>query len=175
MRKILGWTLTVIGLAALVFIAYVTKLNHDLGVSLHGEISRRFAKAGAQVQVLDVATSLPPALNEHDRAVIGQAAAAEFLMSFQIVSYYIEHGTVPTSTAEITSSNPGRQSLLLDSWGNPFRIVPEGTDRYLIVSGGPSGTSSLTAEEKDALENYTFGKSYQLHGKIIFIGGLPPR
>jgi len=172
MRTTIKWVLLAIGLVVLGFAFYVAKLNHDLGVSINGDINHRFATAGAQVQVLDGANAPSKTLNERDLGLTGQAAVSEFLMSFQIVSWYTQHGTVPASIEEIDSNGPARQPSPKDPWGNLFGIVPEGADRFLIVSGGPSGTSVLTAEERDALRKQPLGRTYQLHGKIIFNGGL---
>ncbi len=172
MGAAIKWTLLAIGLVVLGFAFYVTKLNYDSGVSINSDINRRFVTAGAQVQVLDGANASSKTLSERDLGLIGQAAVSEFLISFQIVSSYTQHGTVPGSIEEIESNGPARQPSPKDPWGNLFRVVPEGADRFLIVSGGPSGTSVLTAEERDALRKQPLGRTYRLHGKIIFNGGL---
>src|SRR6267143_1225735 len=130
MRNTIRWALLAVGLMVLVIAFYVAKLDHDLGVSVNGEINRRFVAAGAQVQVLDGGNPPGKALSERDRALLGQAAVSEYLMSFKIAGYNTEHGTFPASLEEAR-----------DPWGSPFRLVSEDTDRFLIISGGPSGTS----------------------------------
>jgi hypothetical protein len=172
MRAIIRWTLLAIGLVVLGFAFYLAKLNHDLGVSINGDINRRLATAGAQVQVLDGANESIKTVSKHDLGLIGQAAVSEFLMSFQIVSWFNRHGTIPASIEEIDRNGTPGQPSSKDPWGNAFEIVPEGTDRYLIVSGGPSATPVLTAEERDALRKQPVGRTYQLRGKIIFMGGV---
>jgi hypothetical protein len=169
MPNIIRWALLAIGLIVLVVAFYVAKLDHDLGVSVNGEINRRFV---AQVQVLDAGIAPGQALSERDRALLGQAAVSEYLMSFRIAGYHTEHGAFPASVEEADSLNPGRQPSPRDPWGNPFRLVSENTDRFLIISGGPSGSSILTAEERNTLLSQSVGRTYQLHGKVVFNGGL---
>ena len=53
MRNTTRWALLAVGLMVLVVAFYVAKLDRDLGVSVNGEINRRFVVAAAQVQVLD--------------------------------------------------------------------------------------------------------------------------
>ena len=168
MRNTIRWALLAVGLMVLVIAFYGAKLDHDLGVSVNGEINRRFVAAAAQVQVLDGGNPPSQALSERDRALLGQAAVSEYLMSFRIAGYDTEHGAFPAYVEEAD----GRQQSPRDPWGNPFRLVSENRDRFLIVSGGPSGTSILTAEERDALLSQPVGRAYQLHGKIVFNGGL---
>jgi hypothetical protein len=172
MRNTSQCVLLTVGLMVLGFAFYVAKLDHDFGVSVNGEINRRFVAAGAQVKVLDAGKALGPAVGERDRALLGQAAVSEYLMSFRIAGYYTEHGAVPASIEEVDSHNRGRQPSPRDPWGNPFRLDSENTGRFLIISGGPSGTSILTAEERDILRSEPVGRAYQLRGKIVFNGGL---
>ena len=172
MRTAIKWTLLAIGLLVVGFAFYIAKLNHDLGAAINGDINHRFATAGEQVQVLDAVDAPSQSLSERDRGLIGQAAVSEFLMSFRVVSFYTQHGTVPASIEEIDSNSRPRQPSPKDPWGNPFRLVPEGTDRFLIISGGPSGTSVPTVGERDTLRKQPVGRTYQIHGKIILNGGL---
>lgn len=172
MSKKVKSVLLVIGLVVLGFILYVVKLDYNLRASLNTDIERRFALAGAQVQILDESTTPSKVPTELESAIIGQAATTEFLMSFRVVSFYSKRGSLPASLEETDPSGPGQHSAMRDPWGNPFRLVPDNPDRFLIVSGGARGISSLAAEEVDALRNKAVGRVYQLHGKIIFNGGL---
>lgn len=172
MRANIRRTLLAIGLVVLGFAIYLAKLNHDLGVSINADINRRFATAGAQVQVLDDGNASIKTLSESDLGLIGQAAISELLMSSKIISRYTRYGTIPASIKEIDPNGPPDQPSSKDPWGNPFGIVREGADRFLILSGGPSGTPVLTAEERDALRKQPVGRTYQLHGKIIFKGDV---
>jgi hypothetical protein len=172
MRNTIRWALLAVGFVVLGFAFYAARLDHELGVSVNGEIDRHFATAGAQVKVLDGRNAPAQVLSERDRALMGQAAVSEYLMSFRIAGYHTKHGAFPASLEEADSHNPGRQPSSLDPWGNSFRLLLENTDRFLIISGGPSGTSVLTAEERDAILSQPVGRTYQLHGKIVFNGGL---
>jgi len=166
MRKIFRLSLLSLGFIAIGIVLYWAKLRHDLNVGLGEEFSRRFSAAAAQATVLDEGP--PHALGQRDRALIGQAVATEFLISFRVAGYRSEHGsTLPSSLQPIESMNPGGRPFPRDPWGNPYRLLPEDYNRFLIVS-----VSLLTPEEKDAINKQPVGRAYQLHGKLVLNGSL---
>src|SRR5260370_14173159 len=163
MSKLLRWTSVVVGLSILGLGLFAAKLKHDLDISLRGEFNRRFNDAAAQIVELGGGNAPGQPPRERDRSLFGLAAVSERLMSFRIAAYYTQYGAVPASLEEADSHNPGRQPSPRDPWGNPFRLFSEGTDRFLIVSGGPSGTASLTAQEKEMFCTQSGGQTYLLN------------
>lgn len=172
MTKFLRWASVVVGLFILGLALYIAKLKHDLDISLRAEINRHFADAGAQIQVLGGGNTPEQTLTERERSLFGQTAMSEYLMSFRIAGYYTEQGAIPSSVEEADSSSPGRQASPRDPWGNPFRLVSEGKNGFLILSGGPSGSSLLTPQEKKTLSKQLGGRTYLLNGKVVFKGDL---
>lgn len=170
--RIVVWTLASIALLALGLALCWLKTENDLGLGLQKELDRRFTTAAAQIKALDDEAQSTEPTGDRDRALAGQTVVAEFLMSFRVAGYQTQHGSLPSSIQELDSTNASKQPSPPDPWGHPYRLIPEGTKRFLIVSGGPMGNTMLTEDELSALRKQPVGQSFQLHGKIIFKGGL---
>lgn len=172
MSKLIHGLLLGIGLIALGFLLYMVKLKHDLDASLRDDLNHRFTVASAQVTVLDGGAETTSKLTEHQRVLVGQAVVTESLLGFRVVSYFTAHSALPSSIEEVDLRNPGQQVPQGDPWGNSFRLSAEPQGHFLIVSGGLSGNPLLTEEERTTLRKQPLGRAYQLHGKIVFKGGL---
>jgi len=173
MRRIFVWTICSLAILALGFVLLWLKLGHDMDVALQEELGHRFSTAASQVKVLDGAPEPSQPRSERDRALIGQAVVAEVLMGFRVAGYQSQHGALPTSIEALDATEKLRQLSPPDPWGNPYGLYPEGTNLFLIVSGGVTHNARLTEEEREKLRKQPAGHLYQLHGKIIFEGGLP--
>jgi hypothetical protein len=166
MRKFVTWLLIIIGFVTLGLAIYVARIEHNLSVGLRQDFDRRFMAAAERAIPLGV----PYKSTENDRVRIGQAMTAEYIISVQVVSYHNKKGFIPSSVAEIDPNGLGRPQSTIDPWGQPFQLVHDGRERFLVISGGPSGRAALTDDEKQSIMGQPSGQVYLLDGRVVLSG-----